>query len=44
LSGLQAFMPTTRIPVLLKSTRMKLTAPIVEKCLVRDYKVHHPAI
>ena len=39
----QAFMPTTRIPALLTSPRMKLTAPIVEKCPVRDGHDHHPA-
>jgi len=43
LSRSQAFMLTTRIPALLKCTRMKLAAPIVDKCLVRDGEVHHPA-
>lgn len=43
LSGSQAFTPTTRIPALLKSPRMKLTAPIVDKCLVRDGEDYHPA-
>lgn len=38
-----SFMPTTRIPVLLRKTRMKLAAPIVDKCLVRDGQHHHPA-
>ena len=38
-----SFIPTTRIPVLLKSPRMKLTAPIVDKCLMRDGQDHHPA-
>lgn len=37
------YTPTTRIPALLKSPRMKLTAPIVDKCLVRDGEDHHPA-
>jgi len=36
-------MPTTRIPALLTSPRMKLAAPIVDKCLVRDGEHHHPA-
>ena len=38
-----SFMPTTRIPVLLRRARMKLAAPIVDKCLVRDGQDHHPA-
>jgi hypothetical protein len=38
-----SFMPTTRIPVLLRRARMKLAAPIVDKCLVRDGQHHHPA-
>jgi hypothetical protein len=45
-SGLRTFMPTTRILAQLKSTRMKLAAPIVSESLLshgEHQAVQHPA-